>query len=251
MNLMKNKLLCVVICVCLDNGTIYAMETVRNVSKRERRKQIELDSGLLSAAYNGNVSEINTLLSQNANITYSNYDKQTALHLAAEKNHADAANALIKAGAHLNAKSRSCGQTPLHTAVSWHSNDAAKALIEAGANLAALDTKHKMTPLQLAIHLKPIPSIFTLITTASPLDIQPLLAGIMATQRTFRRDIAKIIGRQLVKNLIEEKFMLVKQQLYSSVHESTPNKYTPVDNIKTAIRQSINRVIKRIPYTKT
>src|SRR6185295_4303611 len=59
----------------------------------------------------------------------------TPLHFAAEAGNADAINALLNAGADVNAKESENGQTPLIFAASAGNVDAMKALIKHGADV--------------------------------------------------------------------------------------------------------------------
>ena len=110
--------------------------------------------GLIGAAAIGDVPAIQRCISEGVNPSFATGAGQTALHIAAMWGHLDALNALIAAGADLNAQNcirndyqSDCnwGGTPLHVAA--NSNKAplsrryycAQRLIEAGANARLLN----------------------------------------------------------------------------------------------------------------
>jgi|HubBroStandDraft_2_1064218.scaffolds.fasta_scaffold791799_1 ankyrin repeat protein len=73
----------------------------------------------------------------------------TPLHYVCRWGDAEAADALIKAGADVNALGED-NQTPIFSAISNGSLDTLKVLLRAGADLSVADTAFGMTPLQYA-----------------------------------------------------------------------------------------------------
>src|SRR5262245_29925553 len=68
------------------------------------------------AARHGDVKTLKALIAKGANVNAALGDGMTALHFAAERNDAEAAALLIKAGARIDAGTRIGGHTPLHVA---------------------------------------------------------------------------------------------------------------------------------------
>jgi ankyrin repeat protein len=88
----------------------------------------------------GNLEVVQALLDAGVktDVKANNYDQGTALHAAAAQGWNEAAAAIIKAGANVNAKDRN-KLTPLHLAVLHERVDVARTLVSAGANLKAKD----------------------------------------------------------------------------------------------------------------
>lgn len=78
------------------------------------------------------------------------YRGDTSLHFAAKEGNVDVVNALIQAGAKVNALGGLCKNTPLHLAAENGHIEVVDALIQAGAKVDALDGWDKDTPLHLA-----------------------------------------------------------------------------------------------------
>ncbi len=75
-------------------------------------------------------------------------NERTQLHRAVQEGNAEVAEALILAGADLDAKQQD-NRTPLHLAVFWGRQKIAEVLIQAGADVNAKDENDR-TPLHLA-----------------------------------------------------------------------------------------------------
>ena len=91
---------------------------------------------MLEAALSGDTATVHTLLDIDpnlANVVDSDY--ATPLHNTVESNNVEIAEALIAAGADINAKYKQTGHTPLSWAVTYGSFDVARALLRGGASL--------------------------------------------------------------------------------------------------------------------
>jgi ankyrin repeat protein len=101
-----------------------------------------------------NLEVVEILLNAGAGIeTHSDkYNGGTALHAAVETVQTDMAEALIKAGAKVNAKD-DFNRTPLHIAVNVKNKELITLLLNNGADVNALD-KFKNTPLHVAANAK-------------------------------------------------------------------------------------------------
>ena len=87
----------------------------------------------LQAANDGNIEELEKLLSLGSNIDCIASDKSTALHYAVNANKIEAIHFLINNKASVDAKNNK-GLTPLHMAANKGFDQPALALLEAGAN---------------------------------------------------------------------------------------------------------------------
>lgn len=101
------------------------------------------------AAQRGRLDNVKFLLSYGANPDARDPGQgATPLHLCAEGNHVQVAEALLKAGADVHAKDRA-GRTPLHVAAYWGAAEVARILLAHGAEVNARD-EDRQTPLHAA-----------------------------------------------------------------------------------------------------
>lgn len=112
-----------------------------------------MTSSLFSAALDGDLVQLQTLLAAGADVNAADADGNTALHLAARQGHLDAVKALLAAGADVNAADAQ-GWTPLFKAAYNHELDCGfapvvQALADAGADVNAR-IFYGLTPLMLA-----------------------------------------------------------------------------------------------------
>lgn len=107
-----------------------------------------LDKQLIQAATKNNPARINALIAAGASIEAKDTAGWAPLFLAAWSGSADSARALIAAGAKIDSRDDD-GWTPLHLASSLGHADCAGALIAAGSDVEAKDN-HGFTARQLA-----------------------------------------------------------------------------------------------------
>jgi uncharacterized protein len=109
------------------------------------------DLDLFEAAATGQASRVCVLLDEgHAGVDDHSPDGFTALHLAAFFGHADVARELIARGAPLDVQAKNdMSVTPLHSALAGRHNAIAEALIDAGANVNAVQ-QGGWTPLHAA-----------------------------------------------------------------------------------------------------
>ena len=105
---------------------------------------------LLSAARDGQLEVVRTLLEEGADVNAARGDGLTALHLAAEGGHRAVAQALVAAGAAVDAGTRIGGYTSLHVAARAGHGAVVLSLLEAGADPNARTTNTGVTALHLA-----------------------------------------------------------------------------------------------------
>ena len=108
------------------------------------------DERLLAAAREGHLEVVRSLLEEGADVNEARGDGVTALHLAAGGGYRSVADALLTAGAAVNAGTRIGHYTPLHEAARAGHGDVVGRLLEAGADPNAATTSSGVTPLHLA-----------------------------------------------------------------------------------------------------
>jgi len=108
------------------------------------------DVTVIEAARSGNLDEIRALVQKGADVNASEGDGMTALHWAAEGNHAEAASILLYAGARLDARTRIGAYTPLLVASRVGNAEVLEVLLEAGADVHYRTTTGEMTALHFA-----------------------------------------------------------------------------------------------------
>ena len=107
-------------------------------------------SALVNAARDGDVATVQALLAGDADANTALGDGLTALHQAAAYGRADVAEALIAAGADLEAATRIGSYTPLHLAARGAHAAVVRHLVAAGANVEAVTSTSGVSPLHLA-----------------------------------------------------------------------------------------------------
>ena len=108
------------------------------------------DERLLAAAGDGRAEAVRSLLEEGADVNVARGDGLTPLHLAAENGHLAVAEALVAAGAAIDAGTRIGRYTPLHVAARAGRGAVALRLLEAGADPNARTTNSGVTALHLA-----------------------------------------------------------------------------------------------------
>ena len=108
------------------------------------------DVTVIEAARSGNLDEIRALVQKGADVNAAEGDGMTALHWAAEGNHAEAASILLYAGARLDARTRIGAYTPLLVASRVGNAEVLEVLLEAGADVHYRTTTGEMTALHFA-----------------------------------------------------------------------------------------------------
>ena len=107
------------------------------------------DAPVADAAMHRDGESVRALLGQGADVQTAHPDGMTALHWAARHSDADLAQALVFAGANLDAVTRRGHHSPLHVAARTGTAAVVTALLEAGSDHRAVSTSGA-TPLHLA-----------------------------------------------------------------------------------------------------
>ena len=105
---------------------------------------------LLEAARAGDAAAVRALLQTGTEVNAARGDGITALHLAAEHGHAEAARTLLDGGAAVERGTRIGRYTPLHLAARGGHGDVVALLLDAGADPLAATTNSRATALHLA-----------------------------------------------------------------------------------------------------
>lgn len=123
----------------------------------------EEDYPLHRAAGDGLVSEVNALIRAGANVNARNKFGGTPLHSAVLNGHLPVVEILIRAGANINAP-RDDGATPLHMAAAEPNNSTMIAvLLRNGANVNMQASGEKWTPLHAAAYNGNLPGVYAFI----------------------------------------------------------------------------------------
>lgn len=117
-------------------------------TKRQKQENKELDKQLYEAVRREDLSSVQYLISQGANVNSKHTMDQTPLHLAAEHNSVDIIKKLLKNGADPNALDM-LNNTPLHFAVLHNKLENVKALINKGGDITQSNNLEQ-TPLSIA-----------------------------------------------------------------------------------------------------
>ncbi len=108
------------------------------------------DAGLIEVAKQGDAEAVRSLLKGGADPNLAQGDGVTALHSAAMQGHAHVVEALLAAGAEVDATTRIGAYTPLHLASRGGHGAVVRALLEKGADARMATTNSGATPLHLA-----------------------------------------------------------------------------------------------------
>ncbi len=109
-----------------------------------------IERPVADAAARGDLSTVQDLLRNGADVNTAQGDGMTALHWAAERGDLKLAEVLVYSGANVNAGTRIGRYTPLHLASRGGHGDVVLALLRAKANPNATTTNSGVTPLHLA-----------------------------------------------------------------------------------------------------
>ena len=111
--------------------------------------ELDVEKPLREAAKGGHEEVVEALLKAGAQVEAKDKDGGTPLHWAAEKGHEKAVGVLLKAGADIEAKDK-YGYTPLHLAAEKGHEKMVEVLLKAGADIEAKGRYHGETPLHWA-----------------------------------------------------------------------------------------------------
>ena len=119
-------------------------------------------SSVADAAQRGDEAAVRALIDQGANVRTAHSDGMTALHWAAFHSHVEIADALVDAGANVDAVTRIGRHTPVHVASANGHAEMVRVLVEAGCDPTAR-TSTGTTPLHLAARAGSAEAVATLL----------------------------------------------------------------------------------------
>lgn len=123
---------------CLLTLQLYPMATPRGLTP------------LHTAAIQGNISQVQALITAHANVNAQTNEGWTPLHYAAEHGHCKIVELLVKAGANKEARLYASNERPLHLAAAKGHTEVVATLIKTGAAKEAMKKFTRETPLLLA-----------------------------------------------------------------------------------------------------
>src|SRR5687768_10021067 len=100
------------------------------------------ESPVAEAAMRGELEAVRLLIKQKSDVNVARADGMTALHWAARRGDVAMTQALIDAGAHVEAQTRLGAYTPLHVAANGGHAAVVRALLGAAANAKAATASH-------------------------------------------------------------------------------------------------------------
>ncbi len=129
------------------------------------------------AAMRSDIEALRDLLRDGADANASQGDGMSALHWAARNGDSDIAEALIYAGANLEAATRLGGYTPLHLAARAGRGQVTQILVELGADVNAPTTTGEVTPLHFAAGSGDVEAVRVLLEHGAIVDAREIQWG--------------------------------------------------------------------------
>ncbi|CAG9859559.1 unnamed protein product [Phyllotreta striolata] len=156
----------------------------------------ELGKQLLKAAAEGTVDKVRQLLTIGAPFT-ADWLGTSPLHLAAQNNHLEITEILLRAGISKDARTK-VDRTPLHMAAYEGHIDIVDTLVRHGADVNCRDLLD-MTPLHWAVQNGHLKIVHLLVEQGAQIDVSNKfdITPIMIAQQTERSDIETILIREI------------------------------------------------------
>jgi len=130
------------------------------------------ESPVADAVMRGDSARVRLLIKQGMDVNAAQSDGMTALHWAASRGDASAAQMLVYAGARLEAVTRNGNYTPLHLAARAGRASAVRALLAAGADVNAVTSSGGATALHFASSYGDAESVAALLDQGAPVDVR-------------------------------------------------------------------------------
>ena len=156
------------------------------------------DSRLADAAERGDREAIASLIKQKADINGTQGEGTTALHWAAQRDDVEAAKMLLAAGANVTAVTDNGAITPLFMACTNGSAAMIEALVKAGADVNA-PKANGTTPLMIAAASGSVPAVKTLLDLGAKVDTKESVrdqSALMFAAALGRADVVKLLAQR-------------------------------------------------------
>ncbi|KAJ8961504.1 hypothetical protein NQ318_014753 [Aromia moschata] len=169
----------------------------------------ELGKQLLKAAADGDVDNIKTLLTKGAPFT-ADWLGTSPLHLAAQNNHLEITEILLRAGISKDARTK-VDRTPLHMAAYEGHLQIVDTLVKQGADIDCRDLLG-MTPLHWAVQNGHIEIVEYLIMNGAQIETHNKfnLTPLMIAQQTRRLDIEGVINNSLANSSLAAQNLVIQ-----------------------------------------
>ena len=172
---------------------------------------------LFSAAYTGNLAEVEKLLAKNPDIYFKTYLNQTLLHAAAVGGNPKILQLFLQKGVDVKAIDKE-GKTPLHAAAGGKSGRAIDLLLANGADIEAVDkTEYKRTPLHLAAESGNAEAMKILIDRGANLKNDQTLFAVIGRFKPGK------VKQEIVELLLKKGAAIAPGLLYSAVSHGDIN----------------------------
>ncbi|MEG3843946.1 ankyrin repeat domain-containing protein [Microcoleus sp. herbarium14] len=170
---------------------------------------------LFSAAYTGNLAEVEKLLAKNPEIYFKTYLNQTLLHAAAVGGNSKIVQLFLQKGMDVKAIDKA-GKTPLHAAAGGKSGGAIDLLISNGADMEAIDLNER-TALNVAAESGNAKAIKILINRGANLKNDKTLFAVIGRFKPGK------VKQEIVELLLKKGAAISPGLLYSAVSHADIN----------------------------
>ena len=165
-------------------GSVSALTTARSES--------ETRDAWFKAAHDGDTEELKGMLKRGAVIDLRDGYGMTALHIAIEAGHRNAATLLMEKGADINLRDSSFGKTPLLKAIEHDREEIAQELLKRRAGVDLAD-KNGWTPLHRAAERGQMPVVQSLLAHSANVNARTV-TGVTPLMQAFVRHHSEIVA---------------------------------------------------------
>ncbi|MEG3896309.1 MULTISPECIES: ankyrin repeat domain-containing protein [unclassified Microcoleus] len=170
---------------------------------------------LFSAAYTGNLAEVEKIIAKNPDIHFQTYLNQTLLHAAAVGGDRKIAQLLLQKGVDIKAIDKA-GQTVLHKAAAGKGSDTIDLLISNGADMEAIDLNER-TALNVAAESGNAEAMKILINRGANLKNDKILFAVIGRFKPGK------VKQDIVELLLKNGATIAPGLLYSAVSQGDIN----------------------------
>lgn len=164
---------------------------------------------LFSAAYTGNLAEVEKLLQKNADVHFKTYLNQTLLHAAAFGGNQTIVQLFLQKGLNVKALDKA-GNTVLHAAATGGGSGAIDLLIASGADMEAID-RNQRTALNIAAESGNFAAMKALINRGANVNDDKNLFTVISRFKPGKKKL------EMVELILKNQAQIPKGLLYSAV----------------------------------